>query len=86
MDTQIDLESLQERDQSDWKMDPHAFQMVRQVHGKPEMDVSLSRHSRQLLKYITWGPDPCSYGTDAMQENWFRFQLLCAFPPFCIES
>ena len=86
MDTQTDMESLEERDLSHWKMDPYVFQIICQVQRKPEINVLASSHSRQLSKYGTCRPDPFSSGKDAMQQNWFKFQFLRTFLPFYMVS
>ena len=51
--------------------------------GKSDIDMFASRTSHQLPKYVSWRPDPMSFATDALQQDW-TYRFLYAFPPFCL--
>ena len=81
MNVEADWQSRNSKDHSEWKLLPQVFQRIYQIKGKPEMDLFASPLSAQLLWYMAWKRDPCSQGTDAIEQIWSN-QYLYAFPPF----
>ena len=78
---QADWESRNQKDSSEWKLDPSIFQALCQIWGFPTVDLFASRISHQLENYYAWKPDPYSQATDAMQQDWTNL-FGYAFPPF----
>ena len=81
MNTQVDLQSRQDKDPSEWKMNAHVFLKICQIFGKPEIYLFASRLSHRAPQYTAWMPDLFSQGTDAMQQIWSK-KLLFVFPLF----
>ena len=83
INVEVDWQSRNSKNHSEWKLLPEIFQRICQITGRPEMDLFASQLSVQLPPYIAWKPGPYSQKTDAMQQILFN-QYLYAFPPFSI--
>lgn len=59
------------------------FCSPQQILGTLGIDLFASRLSRQLLKFVSWKPDPEALGTDAFTLDWNQWRGY-AFPPFSL--
>ncbi|XP_033758533.1 uncharacterized protein LOC117340863 [Pecten maximus] len=64
-----DLESRLEHDNTEWKLDSNLFHKVTQQFGKPEMDLFASRLNNQLPKYVSWRPDPYALAQEDIDSS-----------------
>ena len=69
------------QDSSNWKLHQKCFLKITKLLGTPSVDLFASRLCHQLPQYMAWKPDPNSFATDAMQQNWNKL-FAFAFPPF----
>ena len=73
-----DEESRKMKDHNDWKIDST---IIQPRIKKCQIDLSASRLTRQLNKYVSWRPDPGAIHVDAFTMNWTNL-ITYAFPPF----
>ena len=73
-----DEESRKMKDHNDWKIDST---IIQPLIKKCQIDLSASRLTRQLNKYVSWRPDPGAIHVDAFTMNWTNL-ITYAFPPF----
>ena len=78
-----DWESRNISDSSDWKLDTRIFKQIIKIFGPCDIDLFASRLNCQILKFVSWRPDPDAIGTDAFLIPWSGF-VGYAFPPFCL--
>ena len=78
MNVEADREN---RDSSEWKLNPTIFMKLCQMRGTPEINLFVSRVSHQLPQYISWKIYPFSQDRDAFQISWIH-KFVYAFPPF----
>ena len=70
-------------DRTDWRLNPHLFNLLNQLWGPFTVDLFATRLSRQLPKFYSWRPDPESAGTNALIQDW-RDSIGYAHPPWCL--
>ena len=81
--TEADLASRVFNDQTEWKLDPQVLTDIFTLFGRPVLDLFASRLNYQLLRYVSWIPDPNAVGVDAFTLDWGT-QYNYAFPPFSL--
>ena len=79
---QADHESRNFSENTEWILNQGIFRFICDTWGTLEIDLFASRNNYQLPRYASWGPDPGAEFIDAFSENWGRFNLVYAFPPF----
>ena len=85
--TTADLLSRKRYSHQDWRLNPTSFQhLCHWLNRKPSVDLFASRTNNQVPAYISRFPDPTAIATDAFQQNWSRFPLCYANPPFILLS
>ena len=72
-------------DLSDWKLHQKVFLKITKLLGTPTVDLFPSRLCHQLPQYMAWKPDPSSFATDAMQQDWNKM-FGFASPPLRLMS
>ena len=70
-------------DTSEWKLKENIFNQVCLHFFTPSIDLFASRINNQLLKYVSWFPDPDAYASDAFSFSWHSFEPYI-FPPFSL--
>ena len=80
-----DRKSRDFSDESEWKLDPAAFNGLCLHFGKPDIDLFASRLNAQIHRFVSWKPDPDAEAIDAFSLDWSQFYFY-AFPPFCLIS
>ena len=53
-----DTGSAQFNDATEWMVSDHAFSIVTDKFGVPDVDLFASRLNHKLPKYVSWKPDP----------------------------
>ena len=79
LNVRADWESRNATDSSDWKLYQNVFLEITKLLGTPAVDLFASRLYHQLPLYMTRKPNPNSFATDAMQQDWnkmFGFVFL----------
>ena len=66
-----------------WKLHQKVYLKITKLLGTPTVDLFASRLCHQLHQYMAWKPDPNSFATDAMQQDWNKM-FGFAFPPFSL--
>ena len=62
------------------------FQHIQLFERSPfQVDLFVTRFSRQLPQFFSWRPDPEAEATDAFSQDWSNF-LGFAHPPWCLIS
>ena len=85
LNVHADWESLNAKNNLDWKLHVSVFQKIVTHTGQPTLDLFASRFCHQLPHYIAWKPDPDSIATDAFLHPWDR-EYRFAFLPFRLIS
>ncbi len=67
--TRADKESRTFRDPGDWKLRKSCFHCLRQIWGRPEVDLFAARHNHQLPTYYSYRPDPEALAVDAFAQS-----------------
>lgn len=65
----------------DWKLNPVIFQRIDQLLGRIEVDLLVSRITRQCPTYYSWRPNPFASAADAFLQDWSH-QKGFANPPW----
>ena len=81
LNVRADWESRNATDSSDWKLHQKVYLKITKLLGTPIVDLFASRLCHQLPQYMAWKPDPNSFATDTMQQDWNKI-FGFAFPPF----
>ena len=68
LNVEVDWQSQNSRDPSEWKLCPKVFQQFCQWRKTLKVDLFVSKLSHQLSKYIAWKSDLFSQGTDTLQQ------------------
>ena len=71
------------QDSAGWMLEPKIFDYVIYQFSKPEIDMFVSRLTRQIPIYSSWVPDPDSSLIDVFTINWNNI-FIYAFPLFSI--
>ena len=83
--TGADTESRKLRDETEWMLDSSVFNNVlKTLHLTPDVDLFASRLNHQVVKYISYQPDPQAIAVDAFLINWKDYDVFYAFPPFSL--
>ena len=61
---------------TEWKLNPHVFELIARNFGSPNIDLFASRLNYQVKPYVAWMPDPEASFTDAFTLNWATTQIL----------
>lgn len=69
----------------EWMLNPHIFQDVVALWGRPDVDMFASRLNKQLEKFASWHPDPEASFIDAFSVDWSEGNLYM-FPPFSLVT
>ena len=78
-----DAQSRDYQDSSNSKLSPQVFTQIQELMGKMEIDLFADRMNKQLMKFVSWKPDPEAWETDAFRIAWSQMKAY-AFPPFCL--
>ena len=86
--TEADLASRVFNDQTEWKLYPQVLTDIFTLFGRPVLDLFASRLNYQLLRYVSWIPDPNAVGVDVFTLDWgtditMLFHLSVSFHKFC---
>ena len=69
---------------TEWKLSPFLFQsMLQRFQFIADIDLFASKLSKQLSNYVSWHPDPESFGVDAFNLPRTKLKFY-AFPPFSL--
>ena len=63
-------ESRVMKDRTDWRLCPEVFAHNNRLFGLLQVDLFASRLTHQLLKYVSWHPDPGAMACDAFAQDW----------------
>ena len=63
---------------SEWILNKPIFQKLIQALGS--VDLFISRLCHQILKYISWQPDPRAWMVDVFQTNWSYLKAYASLP------
>ena len=77
-----DEESRAGPDAGDWRLNPSVFEKV-QALWPSEVDVFASQWNAQLIKFISWRPQPQAMRVNGFAINW-RGLAEYVFPPFAL--
>lgn len=69
-------------DRTDWSLNPRWFAMAVERWGVPDIDLFASQRNRQVPRFFSAEPQPESEGVDAFRQDWARFRLVWANPPW----
>ena len=79
-----DYKSRHFSDNVEWQLNPKLFERICQRFGEPTIDLFASRLNKQIIRYVSWMPDPEAVAVDAFSMSWTN-EYFYAFPPFsCI--
>ena len=78
--TEADRLSRLMNEDSEWELDPYAFDQIVNKFGSPEVDIFASEQNKKCQKYFSWLPDPQALGIDAFTVSWEHI----SFPPFIL--
>lgn len=62
---------------------PTVFAKIVEVFGSPDIDLFATYTNAKCSRYVSWRPDPNSFGVDAFTMYWGNF-FFYAFPPFSL--
>ena len=79
---ETDRQSRLDHDNTEWQLNPLAFQELVQLWGNPGIDLFASRLNYQVKPYISWKRDPEAIAVDAFSIPWDT--EFYAFPPFSL--
>ena len=68
-------------DRHDWKLNPAVFQGINSLWGPLQVDLFVSRITKQTERFFSWKPDPLAEAVDAFKQSWMDF-LGYANPPW----
>lgn len=77
---QADKESRSIQSNTEWSLNPIAFDKIVKHLGKPIVDLFASKNNFKCPKYVSWLRDPGSFAVDAFTIPWE--DGFYAFPPF----
>ena len=83
LNVRANWESRNATDSSNRKLHQKVYLKVTELLGTPAVDLFASRLCHQLPQYMAWKPDPNSFVTDVMQQDWNKM-FGFAFPPFSL--
>ena len=83
---EADFMSRHFTDNTEWTLNDHIFDKICDTWGSPQIDLFASRLNHKVSTYISWMKDPLATDTDAFNQNWDRWGLIYAFPPFSLIS
>jgi hypothetical protein len=75
-----DAESRRPLSSGDWKLDPQSFKAIQAI-WEVEVDLFASSWNAQLPIFVSRGPQPGAWKTDALSLSWKALAGYC-FPPF----
>lgn len=83
--TIADFNSRNFKDTTEWCLKQDIFRNhIVNTFGIPDVDLFASRNNFKVAQYISWKPEPGSIAVDAFSQNWGKFRLCYAFPPFAL--
>nr|CAH7740569.1 unnamed protein product [Callosobruchus chinensis] len=71
------------QDNTEFELNQNAFVRVVERFGQPQIDLFASQVNAKCDMYVSWGPDPDSFGVDAFTLDWSDYYFY-AFPPFSL--
>nr|CAH7743646.1 unnamed protein product [Callosobruchus chinensis] len=71
------------QDNTEFELNQDAFVRVVERFGQPQIDLFASQVNAKCDMYVSWGPDPDSFGVDAFTLDWSDYYFY-AFPPFSL--
>jgi hypothetical protein len=77
-----DRESRRGVDWSDWRLHPGVFRALSRV-WKTSVDLFANPWNSQLVKFVSWKPQPRAWAVNAFSLNWKELEAY-AFPPFSL--
>ncbi|MEL7522963.1 MAG: hypothetical protein AAGJ80_15350, partial [Cyanobacteria bacterium J06553_1] len=77
----LSRDSIQE---GEWTLSREAFQLVLKEVPNLQVDLFATANNHQLPSYITLDLDPRSQGSDALTQDWNRWDRIYLFPPVSI--
>ena len=81
LELSADWESRNATDSNNWKLHQKVYLIITKLLGTPTVDLSAYMLCQLLILYMAWKPDPNSFATDVMQQDWNKM-FAFAFPPF----
>lgn len=81
--TEADLLSRIDNDDTEWELDERNFNKVINVFGMPDIDLFASDQNKKCDIYISWKRDPKAWLIDAFTVSWTDLKFY-AFPPFSL--
>lgn len=78
-----DAESRRNHPDIEWEIANHAFELLTNNFGKPDIDLFASRINKKCEKYMSWHRDPDAQAIDSFTVPWSKY-FFYAFPPFSI--
>ena len=71
------------RDRCNWMLNPKVFHTIQNVMGPLEVDLFVTRLTKQLPRLYSWRADPEAVATDAFLQDWSQLRGF-ANPPWCL--
>ena len=78
-----DMLSRVGNNRTEWSLNIEVFKFILSEFPDVEIDLFASRFNTKLDNYVSWGPDPQAFATDAFSLCWSNF-VAYAFPPFSL--
>ena len=80
-----DYSSRNFNDNVEWMLDIDIVQKIFNIWNTPDIDMFASRLNKQLVRFVSWKPDPFAEMIDAFSVDWNNLYFY-AFPPFSLIS
>lgn len=68
---------------TEWEINPKAFNIICSNLGKPTIDLFATRINKKCQKYCSWERDPQAWAINALTVSW-KNEFWYAFPPFAL--
>ena len=80
-----DFESRRNQREAEWRLNKAALQnALSKLNFQPDIDLFASSINYLFPKYVSHGPDPEAFATDAFSLQWSKLDFY-AFPPFSVS-
>ena len=53
-----------------WMLNPQVFNQIQQAMGPLQIDLFVSRLTKQFPMFYSWRPDPEAQGTNTFNQDW----------------
>ena len=81
LNTLADMGSRRNPISTEWTLDKRTFNWLTEIVGRPQVDLFANRINRQVKGFISPFPDSLAVGTNALSEDWNRWENNYLFPP-----